>query len=55
MYFKEGMDAGVIVSQEFEYNITDKEYKSPMFALSLLEEGKQLAKSSIEIITEELK
>ena len=33
--FKEGMGAGVLATQELEFNLTKKEYDSVMFAVSL--------------------
>lgn len=53
--FKEGMGAGEIAIQELEYNLSDKEYKSNMFAKSLLDQMERLKDTIIKCSIEEVK
>ena len=42
--FKEELGPGVIASQTLEFNLTDKEYKSPQFAVAMMEARETLLK-----------
>ena len=46
--FMDDQDEGVFVYQDFEYDLTEEEYLSPLFAQSLLDNSDTLVESCVK-------
>lgn len=47
--FNKDMNKGVLGYLELTYNLSEKEYKNPLFKLSLIEEGKTFLNTLVNI------
>lgn len=46
--FQEGLGVGVVMTAEVTFNLTQKEYDSPMFALALADKQRELTAEVIK-------
>jgi hypothetical protein len=47
--FKEGLEPGVLGYRDIEFNLTDEQYNSPMFAKELLDHRNSLLNDIIKV------
>jgi hypothetical protein len=53
--FDEELGPGILAVQEAEFNLTPKQYKSPMFVASLLDVEREFIEGLVEVKIEEIK